>query len=401
MRNFLVLAWLIFTAGCSTLTHEPKPFSFAVIADIQWADRDSSGNRHFRESLGKLTECVNELNRKDLAFTIQLGDLINGQASKEQTLSDLDRAVKEYNRLAMPKYHVIGNHCLAAGKEALHEKLKLPCFYYDFTVPAAKGWRFIVLDGNDAGYGVLGREQLKWLESSLVQARQAREKVIIFSHFAVLEAAAKHRMQNPEPMLKLITESGCVAAFFAGHDHAGGYAYKDGIRHVTIKGMVEQPPETAYAVVEVTPSMLRVTGFGREPSRELKLEQRKATDPVLAAKSGEAILTAASFIRIRDFVLEHGDRQTYCNMYNHNPHASFNNIDIYLNPDTGQQNINCDPKLSGFNNMVVRTREPWIYYRLSLNMKDTGPDLEITKDTDQDNLRRIFQSVLSELDKAK
>jgi len=99
VRNILAVVWLVFTAGCSTLSHEPKPFSFGVISDIQWGDRESSGNRNYRESLVKLTECVNQLNRTNLAFTIQLGDLINGQTTKKKTQADLDRAVEEYNKL--------------------------------------------------------------------------------------------------------------------------------------------------------------------------------------------------------------------------------------------------------------------------------------------------------------
>ena len=69
----------------------------------------------------------------------------------------------------------------------------------------------------------------------------------------------------------------------------------------------------------------------------------------------DEILTAASFNQIKDHIFTHGDRQTYCNMFNNNPHVALSNMDIYLNPDNGQQNINCDLKLSGFNHMVIRT----------------------------------------------
>jgi hypothetical protein len=62
-----------------------------------------------------------------------------------------------------------------------------------------------------------------------------------------------------------------VVAYFAGHDHAGGYAFRDGIHHVTIKGMVEAPIRNAYAVIEVSPTTLLKTGFGKEPSREMTI----------------------------------------------------------------------------------------------------------------------------------
>ncbi|MEZ4461958.1 MAG: hypothetical protein R3E66_20005 [bacterium] len=67
------------------------------------------------------------------------------------------------------------------------------------------------------------------------------------------------------------------------------------------------------------------------------------------------VLTPENFDLIRRFVLDHGDRQTYGNMYNHNPHLRAHDvdIDIYLNPADGQENINCDPELGEFDTMVI------------------------------------------------
>jgi hypothetical protein len=46
------------------------------------------------------------------------------------------------------------------------------------------------------------------------------------------------------------------------------------------------------------------------------------------------------FESVKDFIIVKGDRQTYSNMYNSNLHFSFNGFDVYLNPETGQENIN-------------------------------------------------------------
>ncbi len=245
-------------------------FAFGVMADVQYGDMETTGKRHYRESLEKLKECVTDFNTQDLAFTIQLGDIINGNTTPEKTLSDLDTVFEAFKKLTMPVYHVIGNHCMNAGKDALVQKLGLESFYYDFTVPAAKGWRFIVLDGNDNGYGVLGVKQLEWLKQKLSEAKNNGEKVIILNHFAVLEsAAAHHRMKEPQPVLDLIHESKCVVAYFAGHDHAGGYAFEDNIHHVTFKGMVEAPVKNAYAVIKVYPHKMEIEGVGKQERKEL------------------------------------------------------------------------------------------------------------------------------------
>ena len=79
-------------------------------------------------------------------------------------------------------------------------------------------------------------------------------------------------------------------------------------------------------------------------------------------------LTAANFQRIKSFILRHGDRQTYCNMYNRNPHYDFGAFQVYLDPDVGQQNINCDPELSDFSTLVVQDwKARAIYVRWSVD----------------------------------
>jgi hypothetical protein len=66
------------------------------------------------------------------------------------------------------------------------------------------------------------------------------------------------------------------------------------------------------------------------------------------------LLTAASFQRIKRMILARGDRQTYCNKYNQNPHVEVSGFHAYLSPDVGQRNINCDPALSDFDQLTIQ-----------------------------------------------
>src|SRR5882757_5244107 len=119
----------------------PPRFSFAVLTDIQYGDQPPAGKREYRKSLGKLQQAVDALNaRKDLAFAIQLGDLIDSRAA------DLDPIFAIYNRLAAPQRHVFGNHDFAMQRDTLVRRLGMPSAYYEFAV---NGWRFLVLDGMD------------------------------------------------------------------------------------------------------------------------------------------------------------------------------------------------------------------------------------------------------------
>jgi hypothetical protein len=70
-------------------------------------------------------------------------------------------------------------------------------------------------------------------------------------------------------------------------------------------------------------------------------------------KSDEHIITRENLVKIEEFILQQGKRETYCNMYNNNPTYHTTNYHFYLNPDTRQRNRNCDPTKSGFQNLTI------------------------------------------------
>jgi len=93
------------------------------------------------------------------------------------------------------------------------------------------------------------------------------------------------------------------------------------------------------------------------------------------------LLPAQDFERIKNHILSKGERETYCNKYNNNPHYRFNTFDAFLNPEIGQQNINCDTTLSDFNEIVIRDRnaEPQYYHILFLK-KGNLKNVRIARD---------------------
>ena len=67
---------------------------------------------------------------------------------------------------------------------------------------------------------------------------------------------------------------------------------------------------------------------------------------------------------VKHFILKTGQTCTYSNRYNNNPCYKTANYQFYLNPDSGglhnngQWNINCDPKKSDFNTLVIKANKP-------------------------------------------
>ena len=264
----VLFAALMLPCGLAPAHAQPR-LSFGVVSDIQWSNKETSGAMDYRGSLSRLQLCVDALNLEKVAFVVQLGDFIDGwEGDAVRSGADVDTVLKVFNRLKSTKIHVAGNHCYRATPQVLLKKWKLKKLYYDFTVPSGKGWRFLVLDGNDAGYGVMGQAQLAWLQKTLALASKKKERVIVFCHFPLLrEASPNHRLNNPEAVLPILERAGCVAAYIAGHDHAGGYTEQKGIHHITLTGLVEHPGKVSYAMMQVYDDRLKELGFGDEPVR--------------------------------------------------------------------------------------------------------------------------------------
>jgi hypothetical protein len=105
-------------------------FSFGMVADIQYGDFETRGAYRFREVPEKLRAIIDGFNQRDLAFVVQLGDIVEGNGEKTQGELDLILSIlaKSRHRLV----HLVGNHCLSAGFESLLKKLDLRAPYYDF-----------------------------------------------------------------------------------------------------------------------------------------------------------------------------------------------------------------------------------------------------------------------------
>ena len=277
---------------------EQPRLSFGVMADVQYADRDAQGGRHYRQSLANLESCVADLNTKDLAFTIQLGDIID--RGKES----FDRVLPIFNRLTMPKYHVLGNHDFPLPRPEVLAKLGMERAYYSFS---HDNWRFVVLDtldvSVDGGWpedsenhtqaaqwlerlksegkpyaqpwnGGIGEQQKQWLTDTLREAEERGEKAIVFGHIPLLAEASSQwaLLYNHQEIAAILEASGCVVAYLCGHDHAGGYAERNAIHHVTVQGMIEAPDQNAYAVVDLYDDRIEIRGVGKVPSRTLGLK---------------------------------------------------------------------------------------------------------------------------------
>ena len=269
---------------------------FGLITDAQYADAEAKGERHYRATPEKLKRAVDTIRAAKPAFTLHLGDFIDRDFKAFGTLLPL------LDGLGHPVHHLLGNHdydVADADKARVVTTLGMPHDYYTFR---SGGIRFVMLDANDLSTykrpadspatksaaallkrlqestapgaqpwnGGVAETQLGWLDRELTAADAAKERVIVCGHHPLLPADP-HQAWNSADILAVLDRHPCVAAYFNGHNHAGGFAERNGIPCVTFRSMLHEPDITAFSVVDVHADRIVITGHGREESRVLTL----------------------------------------------------------------------------------------------------------------------------------
>ncbi len=268
-------------------------FKFAAIADIQYADKDPSSGRRYREGIEKLSKIIGQLNQEKLAFVIDMGDLSDG-IKKDDTGKVLDA----YSMLNHKLYHVVGNHDMVLNREnELKNLFNFDNLNYEFS---EKGFRFLVINSLDVSNysndpekrkeaknmlaenkqlrpydGKLSKDLLSWMEAQFQEASKKSEKVIICSHVPASGKASsadpKACLWNSDELLGLLKKyNDTVVLWISGHHHQGGYAEIDGIHHLTLNALCNAPENgTSYAEFSVFSDRIIVKGYGTTPSRTL------------------------------------------------------------------------------------------------------------------------------------
>ncbi|NLF07732.1 MAG: alkaline phosphatase [Pirellulaceae bacterium] len=256
---------------------------FGIVTDSHYADIDDAGTRYYRQSVEKMTECVELMNDKKVDFLVELGDFINGAPSGN--LANLRMIEGVFAKFNGPRYHVLGNHDMEGLAktqfQSIVENTDIPKerTYYSFN---RNGAHFVVLDANFRADGMaydsgnykwtdanLPKAQLDWLEKDLAATDRP---AVIFIHQLLDGDKASHYVRNAAEARQVISKYPRVLAVFQGHQHRGQYKRVADIHYYTLKAMVEgaDKTENAYAIVEVLgDGSLTVTGYRRATSGRL------------------------------------------------------------------------------------------------------------------------------------
>ena len=288
---FLLIPLFIMLGSCS----KKEPFlKVGLVADPQYADKPTSGKRHYSETLWKLEEAIDTFNYYNIDFVQNLGDIIDVK------WESFDAVLPIYNKLkpGIENYQLLGNHEFSIDSthfKDILKRLSMPDYYYSYS---KKGWRFIVLDATEYSYysnalhghniqeidlyfektkgqsnsyrwnSAIGTAQQKWLKHELDSAHLLGQKVILFSHMPLRPQNDPHNLWNNNEIVKIIEQSSKVVAFINGHNHSGNYELKNGIHYITVFGMVDTMI-SSYGILEFYKDSLVLKGFGNQKTLTL------------------------------------------------------------------------------------------------------------------------------------
>ena len=122
--------------------------------------------------------------------------------------------------------------------------------------------------------GAIGKEQQAWLNSELKKAELLDQTVILFSHMTLRPEHATN-LWNSEEIIDLIENSPNVVAFISGHRHEGAYDYKNGIHYIGISGMLNTKINT-YGILEIYHNKLILKGYGNLQEMSLDIDVEKS-----------------------------------------------------------------------------------------------------------------------------
>lgn len=242
---------MISLAETSLREHVDPTFKAGLLTDVHYADKDTAGSRHYRDSIAKIRRAVSHFNEVGVDFAVELGDFIDAAGGDvELEIDYLKRIDREFAKLEdATRHYVFGNHCidiLTKDEFLKHSDAEtVPPYSFDHG-----SFHHVILDAcfrsTGEPYGrrnghwtdtIIPPLQLAWLRADLAKTSHP---TIIYVHQR-LDPTKSHSVKNHDDVRKVLEESGRVIAVFQGHSHANAHHEINGIHYVVFRGMVEGP----------------------------------------------------------------------------------------------------------------------------------------------------------------
>ena len=287
-RTFLIGSTLFISGSGTPHCHASESgraasVSFGLMTDLHYADKSPRGSRHYRETLLKLEEASDAIQKEQPNFVIELGDFIDAAASVETEQKYLRTINRRFEPICEKRHYVLGNHCVdTLTKEEFLGEIGQEKSYYSFD---EGNFHFVVLDSCFKGDGTpYQRKNFEWTDANLPEQEldwlredlKATEKpTVVFAHQR-LDVGNNHGVKNAPDARKILESNGKITAVFQGHSHQNDLKWISGIPYCTCVAMVEGSgaSQNGYSVANLFPDgSLELRGFRKQANVALRDQQ--------------------------------------------------------------------------------------------------------------------------------
>lgn len=250
--------------------------SFAFVTDIHYGfDHANKKGSHAPRLIDRY---VGVANRSRVDFAVDNGDRVI-QKDRTTDLFYLTKLKEHFNKLAMPKYSVDGNHDrknLSAADNCLTLDVPPDSYFVDVNGFRNIFWTPSVLITPHQGLKIT-QPQMDWLKDAL---DTAPGPCVLFSHVPLDNsaddnlAAMRHDIRpflsfypEAEQVRELLENSGKVILCMAGHRHRNRHREINGIHYITHQSLVQVDaghtrPRGAFSIVKIDDSNIVIKGYG-------------------------------------------------------------------------------------------------------------------------------------------
>lgn len=280
-REFTLMSSLSLVAG-GEVGGAKETLALGLLTDVHYADKKAGGSRHYRGSLAKGKEAAAFFRQRKPAAVICLGDLIDAAPSVAVELGYLKTIAGVLDKAAVPRYHVLGNHCVATlTKEEFfaHGGSVNQKGHHSFDLG---GVHFVILDACfTAQMEPYGRNNFVWHDSNLPPAqigwlekdlKRTKFPVVVMIHQRLdLDRPNKYAVKQSDKVREILEKSGKVRLVLQGHSHKNELTKVKDIPYATLAAMVEGAgvENGAYSLLRFfDDGAIRLEGHRRQESCE-------------------------------------------------------------------------------------------------------------------------------------
>lgn len=195
--------------------------------------------------------------RSDLQspFALHLGDLINAKENYNRFNNSLLAMPEGYVRKTYDTLLVTcGNHDIYFGQWREFLQYYKTSSYWFETVSNTTGKPLDLYICYDSSSGSVGRKQLDWLRSLLLEkSKQGYRHIILFTHthFFKQDATQGHSsnysMEETAELTGMFSQYG-VSLVLTGHDHSREVTTYGGVRYIIVDAIEDHYPDAFYLI---------------------------------------------------------------------------------------------------------------------------------------------------------